>query len=351
MLRTFFTLLLAIVSWPATAAAQHQPDALLVISSHGRDGGETQPGFEMDELAQAWLVLSANGYDVHIGSPEGGAVVADRYDADKAYNAEFLADPIATRRLAETLRLDRAMGDRFDIVMVIGGKGAMFDLPDSQILHRIILDQHERGGIVAAVCHGPAVLARITREDGTPFVAGKQLSAFTNEEEAAFGKKWVPQFPFLIETRFLEQGASFGESPIMLPYVAVDGTLVTGQNPFSVVAAAEAAIRAAGGTPIARESWADERSMNLLADAVAGDRQPLLEAVAADPDGLDLMLIAAWAYYRSEMEAVDAETLALAIDLVELVRPHLDAPELDQILALIRQRHAALCQGDPCTAS
>jgi hypothetical protein len=49
---------------PSLVPAAEPPKVLLVVSSEGRPdavGKQERPGFEMDELAQAWLVLRANG--------------------------------------------------------------------------------------------------------------------------------------------------------------------------------------------------------------------------------------------------------------------------------------------------
>jgi putative intracellular protease/amidase len=330
---------------PVTAS---QPKALVVVSSHGRDGGKTQPGFEMDELSQAWLLLSANGYDVKIASPEGGAVVADEFDATKPYNSAFLATAKAKVQLESTQRLTTAMGRSHDIVMIIGGKGAMFDLPISQALQQIVVDQLGRGGVVAAVCHGPAVFANIVDKDGKHFTAGKSLTGFTNEEEQMFGKKWVKHFPFLIETRFAEQGARFGEAPIMLPHVAVDGRVVTGQNPYSVAAATEAAIKADGRKPKARTMWPDERATHLLSLVSGGNTAPLAEAIATDPTSVDIPLVASWSYYRAKQLPDNPEVLGQSIKTMRMTSPHMKGPQFGQALAELEKQYSALCPGGQC---
>lgn len=48
----------------------------------------------------------------------------------------------------------------------------MWDLPDSTDFARAARAIHERGGAVAAVCHGPAALVNITLSDGSYLVAG-----------------------------------------------------------------------------------------------------------------------------------------------------------------------------------
>lgn len=67
-----------------------------------------------------------------IASPNGGAVEADQYDPNKAYNREVLADDAIMRKLNNTLAL-RDLSDhsaaQYSGIFVVGGKGAMFDLP------------------------------------------------------------------------------------------------------------------------------------------------------------------------------------------------------------------------------
>ena len=64
-------------------------------------------------------------------------------------------------------------------------------------------------------------------------MAGRHMTGFCDEEEAAFGKRRAAQFPFALEARLRELGAQWQEAPLMMPKVVVDGRLVTGQNPFS----------------------------------------------------------------------------------------------------------------------
>ena len=75
---------------PAATAAKDR--VLLVISSYGADEGKTRPGFEMDELTQAYVIFKDNGLQVEIASPAGGAVVADQYNRNKPYNNRFLTE-------------------------------------------------------------------------------------------------------------------------------------------------------------------------------------------------------------------------------------------------------------------
>jgi putative intracellular protease/amidase len=294
----------------------------------------------MDELTQAWLVLRANGLAVDIASPAGGAVIADGFDPAKPYNQAFAKDAEANAKLGQTLRLDPAMAGQYGAILVIGGKGAMFDLPFSQVLQGLLSDLETRGGVVAAVCHGPAVLARLRRSDGSPWAAGRSLAGFTDEEEAMFGKRWVKEFPFLLESELRRQGARFDEAAIMLPHVTSDGRVVTGQNPYSVARTADAVIRAMGKVPAPREPWADERSMLLVAQAIAGNEAPLVAALARKDKSVDVPLVAIWGFYRAQQADADRSMLAPALRIMELAQPHFPEPELEKAIAEARAKLA-----------
>ncbi len=122
----YLALLIVCAAVPAQLRAASNT-ILLVVSGYGVAGDKTRPGFEMDELSQAWTILRANGLDVEIASPQGGKVGADRYDAAKPYNAAFLADPKAVAALAATLPVATAAARTYAGVFVMGGKGAMHD--------------------------------------------------------------------------------------------------------------------------------------------------------------------------------------------------------------------------------
>ena len=114
MSRTFHlacALLLATAATPLHAAKADR--ILIVVSGEGRDQGKTRPGYEFDELSQAWLIFQANGFAIDVASPQGGAVEADRYDPQQPFNAALLADTEATRMLAATRRTDQVKAEDY----------------------------------------------------------------------------------------------------------------------------------------------------------------------------------------------------------------------------------------------
>lgn len=116
----------------------------------------------------------------------------------------------------------------------------MWDLPDNVDFPRAARAIYERGGTVAAVCHGPAGLVNITLSDGRYLVAGKRVSAFTNEEERQV--KLTEVVPFLLADKLSERGARHESAAPWQEHVVVSERLVTGQNPASAAGVARAVV-------------------------------------------------------------------------------------------------------------
>mgnify|MGYP003639053843 CR=1 FL=1 len=325
---------------PANATANDR--VLLVVSGYGEDEGKTRPGFEMDELTQAYAVFSDNGLQVDIASPAGGAVVADRFNRNKPYNNRFLSDPTASEKLTSTRSLATAGKENYAAIFIIGGKGSMFDLPINTDLKALLATTYEAGGVIGAVCHGPAVLMNLPLKNGASFLEGRSVTGFSNEEEAQFGKGWLPSFPVLLENGLRGSGAKYSEAPIMLNHVVTDGRLVTGQNPASTAAAAEAVIKAMGRTPAPRQPWADERSMTLISQALNGDKAKARAAFSANPKLYDVPLIAMWGFFRAKSAGSDRAALTHAVEIMELAAPHFSRPELVSAIAEGRSKLAQL---------
>ncbi|WP_315386083.1 type 1 glutamine amidotransferase domain-containing protein [uncultured Stenotrophomonas sp.] len=310
---------------PVVRAAEK---VLIVVSGEGRDAGRTRPGYEFDELSQAWLIFKANGLEVDVASPQGGAVEADKYDPKEPFNAALLADTAAMSQLADTRAIAQLRPADYAAIYVVGGKGAMFDLPASRPLQRLIATAWQNGAVVAAVCHGPAALAGVTLADGSSIVAGRRLTGFTNEEEALFGKKWAAQYPWLLEDALRSRDAQWSEAPLMMPHVVVDGRLVTGQNPYSTVGVAEAIVRGLGHTPVPRTPGRDERAMQLVEQLRGGDVRGATTTLQRSTDQFHVELIGMLGFYQAKAAADNLAELRPALQTMELAMPYMAEPQL-----------------------
>jgi len=239
--------------------------AVVTSTSHFPDG-EKKAGFELTELARAYYVFRANGYDVDIASPRGGTPPMRRDDEDMvAADYAFLNDAEALDRLEASLPLRDVDAAPYAAVYFVGGKGTMFDFPDNADVQRLVREVYQAGGVIGAVCHGPAALLEVVLDDGTPLLRGRRVAGFSNAEELFLIKDARARFPYLLQDRMLEQGARYVEGPMYLDNTVVDGRIVTGQNPWSTWSTAEAMVRALGYEPEARRPGRDEQAVKVLA--------------------------------------------------------------------------------------
>ena len=118
------------------------------------------------------------------------------------------------------------------------------DFPASPDVDRVGREVYENGGVVAAVCHGPAALVNITLSNGEPLVMGRRVTGFTNDEEAAVGLTDV--VPFLLADALAAQGTIHVPGPNFTENVVADGRLIAGQNPQSAAGVARAVVAAQG---------------------------------------------------------------------------------------------------------
>ena len=238
---------------------------LAVVSSTPHFPGSTRKaGFELTELARAYLVFEANGYQVDIASPRGG-MPPMRVDEDLlAADHAFLNDAATMHKLEHSLRVEDVDGAAYAAVYLVGGKGAMFDFPDHPGLQGILRDVYQSGGVVGAVCHGPAGWLNVRLPDGRLLIQGRRVTGFSNAEELFLIEEARQLFPYLLQDQLTRQGAQFEEGPLYLDNTIVDGRLISGQNPWSTWSVAEAMVRALGHVPVERRRSGEERSVAVL---------------------------------------------------------------------------------------
>ncbi|WP_416260233.1 type 1 glutamine amidotransferase domain-containing protein [Gibbsiella quercinecans] len=216
---------------------------LFVLTSHDRKGtveskNAAPSGFYLSEVTHPYYVLAKEGYEIDFVSPKGGKTHVDGLDLSDPANASFWNNDALREATQNTLKPSQIDPDVYDAVFYAGGHATMWDFPDNTELASISSRIYENGGIVAAVCHGPAGLVNIRLSDDKYLVAGKKVSAFTNNEERAVGLYDI--VPFLLEDTLKEKGAEYISAENFQSQVVVSERLVTGQNPASAKGVAEA---------------------------------------------------------------------------------------------------------------
>ncbi|MFK0166629.1 type 1 glutamine amidotransferase domain-containing protein [Rhizobium sp. NPDC090279] len=205
---------------------------LCVVTSHPIRGDSGEPtGFAMVELTHPLEVFEAAGIPVEVASIRGGHPPIDFFDLSDPVNDRFWKDKKFRSALADSLILKDLDPSRYSAVFFAGGHGTMWDFADSEAVQKVIREIWETGGIVSAVCHGPAALVNATLSDGSYLVAGKRLAAFTDEEEAEVN--YTKVVPYLLATTLKQRGALHQPAPNWSENVVTDGRLITGQNPAS----------------------------------------------------------------------------------------------------------------------
>ncbi|ATA25099.1 dimethylallyltransferase [Brenneria goodwinii] len=219
---------------------------LIVLTSHDRLGDTgKKTGFWLEEFAAPYYVFKDAGAKLTLVSPLGGQPPldpkSDEPEAQTAATERFRNDPQAQAALANTGKLSDVRESDFDAVFYPGGHGPLWDLAENAASIALIEAFDRAGKPFGLVCHAPGALRRVRAADGQPLVKGRKVTGFSNSEEEAVQLSKV--VPFLIEDEFKRQGGLYEKGADWQPHIVTDGHLITGQNPASSAAVAEAIIK------------------------------------------------------------------------------------------------------------
>jgi putative intracellular protease/amidase len=216
---------------------------LIPLTNHGTLGTTNEKnGTFAPELTHALDVFNAKGIDYDLASIEGGK--APIYGADiegDDVNSKIIASEDFQNRQNNTIPVSQSNGDDYDAVVNPGGFGLLSDLATNEDFAKLSAKHYEDGGIVAAVCHGPAGLLPITLSNGEKLIANKSVTGFTREEEVDYGT--IDKVPFLLEESLARTAARYNKVQPWQEFVVEDDRVITGQNPASAHAVAEAIVK------------------------------------------------------------------------------------------------------------
>lgn len=326
--------LLTLLFSVATAAQDDQKRIAMLISSYGNTA-EPDLSYDLEELAQAYLVLRDNEVNIDLVSPKGGPVLVKTNKDNLNYIQRFKS--LALKNLQNTLSAAEVSSEDYDGIFIIGGGGAMMDLPKDPKTQALLTQFAHRDAIITAVCHGPAAIVDIKLPNGRYLVDGKKVNSFTNLEERAFSKENIDKFPFLVEDKLVERGGVFTSNAPMLPFIAVDNNLITAQNPGSVAKAAEAMLVKLGLTPKSRTPFIDEATMSLISQARTNGSFNIDVALARTTEQYDLNYLALYGFYAYQL--ADDASKQVELDIMKTIANHFQHPMYDSSLiqALVEQ--------------
>lgn len=223
---------------------------LMLLTSHdtlgatGTEGAE-KTGFWLEEFAAPYYVFKDAGANITLASPKGGQPPLDPKSELADFQTEdterFNGDSDAQELLANTAAIDKVSARDFDAIFYPGGHGPLWDLAEEPLSIALIEAFNVVQKPIAAVCHAPAVFRHAMNPTGSPIVNQRKVTGFSNSEEDAVGL--TNTVPFLLENELQQLGGKYEKGNDWESYVVVDENLITGQNPASSKATAQALLK------------------------------------------------------------------------------------------------------------
>jgi putative intracellular protease/amidase len=218
---------------------------LIIVSNACAIGpNKRRTGTFLPEVAHPYAEFVRANYQVDFVSLTGESPFLDALQlAGDPDNLAFLTGK-GWEAMHQAGKLTETDARKYDAIFVPGGLAPMADMPDAPLLKKVIAEAYERKAVVGAVCHGPVSLLNVKLSDGSYLVSGKNLTSFTDEEEAGYAQADVP---FLLQSALTNQGARFHAATPWSANSIADGHLVTGQNPASAKGVGEKMAALLGG--------------------------------------------------------------------------------------------------------
>ncbi|KAJ2864440.1 plasma membrane heat shock protein [Coemansia asiatica] len=227
---------------------------LAITSYHGPFYPNGDPtGLFYTEALHPYNVLVEAGFIVDLAS-ETGSFGMDPHSISKDYMSQndFTVhnnpESDFSKKLANLHKASDLNPEDYGLFFASAGHATLFDYPTAKGLINIAESVWNRGGIVSAVCHGPAILPAIkNKQTGKSIVCGKKVTGFTDEGEEMLKLMDVINKLDLVP---ISKGARDAGATYVKPdgpfddYSVADGRLVTGTNPASAHSTAVKAVQA-----------------------------------------------------------------------------------------------------------
>jgi len=215
---------------------------LILLTNQATMGDTDEPnGTYAPELTHALHAFQQADLGYDFVSILGGAAPLYGEDTDDQINLAVLAQDDVISQLNNTMRVSDVSVDDYDAVFYPGGFGLLWDLAKDESAGKLTAAIYAKGGIVGAVCHGPAGLLPVTLANGTSILANMEVTSFTREEEVDFGT--IDKIPFLVEESLTRAARRFSKIAPWGVNVIEQDRLITGQNPASAAGVGQAMVR------------------------------------------------------------------------------------------------------------
>ena len=214
---------------------------LVLVTNHATLGAaQEKNGTFAPELTHALHEFLHADMAFDIASLEGGAAPLYGDDVDDGVNLEVLKDARVSAAISDTTRIDQLDPNDYGAVFYPGGFGVLYDLAKSEKAGKLTATIFEDGGVVGAVCHGPAGLLPVTLSNGENILKNITVTGFTYEEEKDFGT--LAKIPYLLEESLTRAAGQYSKKGPWLTFIIEQGRVITGQNPQSAAAVGKAMV-------------------------------------------------------------------------------------------------------------
>lgn len=214
---------------------------LVLVTNHATLGAaQEKNGTFAPELTHALHEFLHADMAFDIASLEGGAAPLYGDDVDDGINLEVLKDARVSAAISDTKRIDQLDPNDYGAVFYPGGFGVLYDLAKSEKAGKLTATIFEDGGVVGAVCHGPAGLLPVTLSNGENILKNITVTGFTYEEEKDFGT--LAKIPYLLEESLTRAAGQYSKKGPWLTFIIEQGRVITGQNPQSAAAVGKAMV-------------------------------------------------------------------------------------------------------------
>jgi len=255
--KILFTLVAFFISSVGYAASDNK-SLLIVITGASelklKAGEIYKTGYWLEEFSVPYALFEEAGYQLTVATPKGNRPTVDHASVSVGENGkplywntvEELNEALSIKKrvldegkILSLSKLSEKELSQFDAVFFPGGHGPMNDMLNNSDVARVLRHFHDSSKPTALVCHAPAVLVS-TRGNNFPY-HGYRVTAFTDLEESQ-----TPVGPKMLTTpqkELVKAGAVFVEQAPWQSHIVEDRELITGQNPASSKAIAEALIK------------------------------------------------------------------------------------------------------------
>ncbi|MNF58421.1 Molecular chaperone Hsp31 and glyoxalase 3 [compost metagenome] len=219
---------------------------LFVLTSHdvlGNTGRKT--GLWLEEFLVPYYRAIDAGHNVVLATPKGGPAPVDPASIeafkDSELYARYVEDHALSAAMSQTVQIANVDKKATDAAIYPGGHGPLWDLRNNKDSIGLITSLLQQNKPVATICHAGCALLEVKNEDGTSLVSGRNVTSFSDSEEAAVAM--VEHCPYLVETELKKLGAKYTKGGDWANHSVQDGLLITGQNPASSAAVADMVLK------------------------------------------------------------------------------------------------------------